>query len=176
VFFSRDSFIINHPIGANDNPYVYVCLVLKRVSCLARYLLIHKICMIFRWELFSVKFYCYKFTVFNSGLCHTATVWVLIRHFGGLYYLHIDGDAYLDKCCHKNGDSIFLLNVDVNLFYQLQNPRTVAWFNVPCLQTEHNRNCTIVSFGMRVFWWPGCVAEITASVSRKLLRMVVKVL
>jgi hypothetical protein len=76
-----------------------------------------------------VKFYCYKFTVFNSQLCHIATVWVLIRRFGGLYYLHIHGDAYLDKC-HKNGDSILLLNIDANLSYLLQNPRTELWFYV----------------------------------------------
>ena len=131
VFFSRDSFIINHPTGGNDNLFVYVCLITKQVSCLARYLLIHGICIIFRLWAIVREILRYKFTVFNSGLCHIATVWVLIRHFDGLYYLHIHGYAYLDKC-YKNGDSILLLNLDVNLSYELQNPRTEPWFNVHC--------------------------------------------
>lgn len=176
MFFSRDSFIINNPIRGNDNFYVYVCLVTKRFSCLARCRLIHGICIIFRLELLSVKFYFTNLQSLTACCFHMATVWVLIRHFEGLYYLHIHGYVYLDKCCHKNGDNILLLNIDVNLSYQLQNLRTEPWFNVHCLQTEHNRNCTIVSSGIRVCWWPWCVAEITASVSRRRLRMVVEVL
>jgi len=116
------------------------------------------------WDLYNLQITAiireillYKFTVCNGRLCHIATVSVLI-HFEGLYYLHIHGYAYLDKCCHKNGDSILLLNLDVNLSfqlnlsYQLQNPRTEPWFYMHCLQTEHNRNCTIVSSGIRVCW------------------------